>query len=112
MFKEFFEAYFSPNQYPRIFVVLYQTTNFQKNTTVINVGNPYSATVEITRLKGNFGTDNDWCVLLIQVKNATGASQASYWHWGQIPVGKSASGGVYWRPEMPGNYSVEAFVWQ
>ena len=86
--------------------------NELKNATSIKVGNLYSATLEITRLKGNFDSDNDWYVLLIQVKNATGVSQATSWHEGQIPVGKSSSGGVYWRPDVSGNYSVEAFVWQ
>jgi len=78
----------------------------------IKVGKPYSVTTEITRLKApNFGNENALkYVLDIEIRDKEGRVIASSWSSGILPVGKSATGGIYWTPTVTGNYTIQSVV--
>ncbi len=79
----------------------------------IKVGQLYSVTAEVTRLKGNFNSPTGLhYVLIIQVNDSEGKRIATSWSIADVlPICRTSYGGLYWKPDSEGKYTVEAFVW-
>lgn len=83
-----------------------------KNYT-IKAGVRYSVTSEISRLGTNAGIDGALkYILVINIKDEEGRAVDIAWQSGILPFGVSTSGGIYWMPTTPGNYTIDSLVLQ